>query len=118
MKHSTAADNVDAVEQLEEGGNGFRLESHDFWQMVGTLERVLNRRKTSNHALAEMSKRSVEIARSHQGDWRDTLIALLSASLGPAVRLETHPGPESTDELRARRGMAPQRLGPVDQRPA
>src|SRR5262249_50852416 len=33
-------------EQLEAGRNGFALETEDFWQVVETFERILNRRKT------------------------------------------------------------------------
>ena len=40
-------------EQLEDGRNGFLLKSDDFWQMVGTIERILNRTSTSDVQLEE-----------------------------------------------------------------
>jgi glycosyltransferase involved in cell wall biosynthesis len=54
-------------EQLEDGGNGYRLDSADFWQVVETFECVLNRRKTSNERLSAMSARSyaIGIEQSH-----------------------------------------------------
>ena len=33
-------------------GNGFLLDSDNFWQVVETFERILNRRKTTNEQLA------------------------------------------------------------------
>jgi glycosyltransferase involved in cell wall biosynthesis len=53
-------------EQLEEGKNGYELSSTDFWQMVATIERVLNRETTNDTALALMSKRSYAIAKSQE----------------------------------------------------
>jgi glycosyltransferase involved in cell wall biosynthesis len=57
-------------EQLENGRNGYLLERDDFWQMVCTIERVLNRSTTSDQTLAGMSARSVEIAREQQAPSR------------------------------------------------
>lgn len=45
-------------EQLEEGVNGFYLDSADIEQVVETIEKVCNKRTTSNGKLAAMSKAS------------------------------------------------------------
>jgi glycosyltransferase involved in cell wall biosynthesis len=66
-------------EQLEEGRNGFLLESGNFWQVVDTLERMLHRRKTTNEQLAAMSARSYEIASSHGQNNYDRLASLIDA---------------------------------------
>jgi glycosyltransferase involved in cell wall biosynthesis len=66
-------------EQLEEGRNGFLLESGNFWQVVDTLERMLHRRKTSNELLAAMSARSYEIALSQGQNNYDRLAGLIEA---------------------------------------
>jgi glycosyltransferase involved in cell wall biosynthesis len=50
-------------EQLIDEQNGFYLDSLDFHQVVATLERVLNKEKTSSETLAAMSKASYEIAK-------------------------------------------------------
>lgn len=49
-------------EQLQEGVNGFFLDSYDFQQLVDTFEAVLNKKKTSNHVLEKMSQHSYETA--------------------------------------------------------
>lgn len=53
-------------EQLEAGKNGFLLDSKDFDQVVKTIERVLNKSKTSDKSLALMSTRSYKIAASQE----------------------------------------------------
>ena len=53
-------------EQLEVGRNGWLLDSSDLWQVVSTIETVLNRSKTSDEALAAMSLRSLEIASAQE----------------------------------------------------
>lgn len=50
------------AEQLRDGTNGFYLDSHDLLQVVDTIERVLNREQTDDSTLAEMSRRSYEMA--------------------------------------------------------
>ena len=50
-------------EQLEEGKNGYEIKSNNFWQVVSTIERVLNRMSTSDETLAAMSKRSYDISK-------------------------------------------------------
>ena len=50
-------------EQLIEGENGFYLDSNDFRQVVETIERMLNREKTTDPMLAAMSAKSYEIAK-------------------------------------------------------
>jgi len=54
------------IEQLEPGKNGFVLETKDFMQIVETIEKLLDRKATSNETLAKMSKRSYEIARAQE----------------------------------------------------
>jgi glycosyltransferase involved in cell wall biosynthesis len=76
-------------EQLEPGRNGFLLENDDFWQVVGTIERILNRRKTSNEQLAAMSARSRAIAARFQShDYDGVVRSIRSAIRGtaPAIR--------------------------------
>ncbi len=48
-------------EQLIDGVNGYYLDSSDFNQIVLTIEKVLNKAKTSNVLLAKMSKASYDI---------------------------------------------------------
>ena len=48
-------------EQLEEGRNGWLLDSADIGQFADTLETVLNRETTSNAQLAAMGRRSQEM---------------------------------------------------------
>jgi glycosyltransferase involved in cell wall biosynthesis len=70
-------------EQLEPGRNGFSLETEDFWQVVETFERMLNRRKTSNEQLAAMSARSHAIVLTQRDNRYESLIARIrSAFLG------------------------------------
>ncbi len=66
-------------EQLEEGRNGFLLESGNFWQVVDTLERMLHRRKTTNEQLAAMSARSYEMALNQGQNNYDRLAGLIEA---------------------------------------
>lgn len=49
-------------EQLVDGKNGLRLDTNDYEGLIAAIERVLNRSKTSNQALADMSKLSNKIA--------------------------------------------------------
>jgi glycosyltransferase involved in cell wall biosynthesis len=75
-------------EQLEDGRNGFRLDTEDFWQVVDTFERVLNRSQTTNEQLAGMSARSHAIALAQRDNRYESLIdRVRSASLGN----EPHP---------------------------
>jgi glycosyltransferase involved in cell wall biosynthesis len=70
-------------EQLEPGVNGFLLDSDDFWQVVETFERILNRRKTTNEQLAAMSARSHAMALTQRENRYENLIAgIRSAFLG------------------------------------
>ncbi len=76
-------------EQLEPGRNGFLLENDDFWQVVGTIERLLNRRKTTNEQLAAMSARLREIAaRFRDHDYDGVVRSIESAFRGesPAIQ--------------------------------
>ncbi len=58
-------------EQLVVGANGFLARTTDFSELVDTVETVLNKEKTSNIKLAEMSKKSVMIARRNiEGRYR------------------------------------------------
>lgn len=49
-------------EQLNEGVNGFYVDKLDYNQLVDTIEKILNKSKTSNQKLANMSKASSKIA--------------------------------------------------------
>ncbi len=70
-------------EQLEPGGNGFLLDSDNFWLVVETFERILNRGKTSHEQLAAMSARSHAIAMAQRKNRYQTLIGRIrSAFLG------------------------------------
>ena len=53
-------------EQLEDGKNGMYLETKDFWQVVSVIEETLNKKKTSNELLSNMSKRSYEISKAQE----------------------------------------------------
>ena len=53
-------------EQLEEGKNGYEIDSGDYWQVVATIERIMNKTTTSDEQLAAMSSRSYEIAKSQE----------------------------------------------------
>ena len=68
-------------EQLEIGSNGFLLESTDFWQVVRTIERILDRRRTTDEQLAEMSARSRQIALGMRDHRYDRIIELIGSSV-------------------------------------
>ncbi len=53
-------------EQLIDGKNGYLLDSNDFRQVIGVIEKMLNRRKTSDKDLAAMSKESFKIAKDQE----------------------------------------------------
>jgi len=55
-------------EQLEDGKNGFYLETKDFWQVVDTIEKTLSKKHTSNKLLASMSKRAYEISKLQENN--------------------------------------------------
>ena len=48
-------------EQLVEGKNGYELETDNYWHLVETLERVLNKQKTPDDVLVAMSQASYDI---------------------------------------------------------
>lgn len=50
-------------EQLVEGKNGFGVSSKDFPGLVEVIEKLLNKKKTTNAELSEMSSLSMEIAK-------------------------------------------------------
>jgi UDP-N-acetylglucosamine:LPS N-acetylglucosamine transferase len=60
-------DSSGEVEQLNKGKNGYYLDSHNYHQVVESLEEILNKQKTSNEKLANMSKHSYSMA-SKQAD--------------------------------------------------
>ena len=75
-----------AEEQLEDGRNGFLLDTEDFWQVVDAFERILNRGKTTDDQLAAMSTRSHAIAMTQRANHYDNLIgAIRSALVGDAT---------------------------------
>lgn len=49
-------------EQLKDGVNGYAVHSDDYEGLVGTIETILNKKKTSNAKLALMSKESNKLA--------------------------------------------------------
>lgn len=53
-------------EQLQEGINGFKLETKDYEQVVSQIETILNKSKTSDKDLERMSKASYKIAVSQE----------------------------------------------------
>jgi glycosyltransferase involved in cell wall biosynthesis len=89
-------------EQLEEGRNGLLLESGDFEQVVGTIERILHRGKTRNEQLAAMSARSHQIALRQRLNGYDTLTEMIGSCLHD-------PGATTRGPHLARR---PQPIGP------
>lgn len=52
-------------EQLVDGLNGWKTSTEDWQGLVNAIEEVLNKRKTSNQKLANMSKESVKIAKKY-----------------------------------------------------
>lgn len=78
-------------EQLEEGRNGFALDTEDFWQVVETFERILNREKTGNDQLAAMSARSHAIALTHRDNRYETLIGRIRSSFLGDERVPSRP---------------------------
>lgn len=59
-------DSSGSEEQLVDGENGFRLETGDFSQLVATIERVLNKKKTSSRKLASMGHKGYAIAKKQE----------------------------------------------------
>jgi glycosyltransferase involved in cell wall biosynthesis len=55
-------DSSGMAEQLDDGKNGYYLDSKNYHQIVRTLEEILNKQKTSNEDLAKMSSHSYSIA--------------------------------------------------------
>jgi glycosyltransferase involved in cell wall biosynthesis len=60
-------DSSGMAEQLDPEKNGYYLDSKNYYQVVRSIEEILNKQKTSNQKLAEMSARSYAIA-SKQAD--------------------------------------------------
>jgi glycosyltransferase involved in cell wall biosynthesis len=60
--HVVLRNDVGMREQLVDGVNGFRIDTHDVRQFAGVLERALDRRTTSDQQLAAMGEASREIA--------------------------------------------------------
>lgn len=72
-------DSAGQEEQLVDGKNGYAVANSDFAGLVDTIERMLNKRKTTNEALVEMSESSNKIARNasvHEYQLIDELISL------------------------------------------
>ncbi|MGY4893767.1 MAG: glycosyltransferase [Candidatus Saccharimonadota bacterium] len=61
-------------EQLEQGKNGYYLDSHDYSQIKEVIEEVLNKSKTTDKKLESMSKRSNTIALQQEKNTYDYLI--------------------------------------------
>jgi glycosyltransferase involved in cell wall biosynthesis len=64
-------------EQLINGENGFLLSEHDFDQVVSVIETMLNLSKTTNSRLAEMSKKSHEIAMKNANNSQEELLSII-----------------------------------------
>jgi glycosyltransferase involved in cell wall biosynthesis len=96
-------------EQLEAGRNGYPLDSGDFWQVVETFERILNRGKTSNEQLAAMSARSHAIAMSQRDNRYETLIERVRSAFLGGGPVPSHPhfaGPSPARHAAAQSGKA------------
>lgn len=65
-------------EQLNDGKNGFYLDSNDYYQVVSTLEKVMNKSKTSNNELANMSKESYKLAKSQENHSYNPMIEAIT----------------------------------------
>lgn len=61
-------------EQLIDGKTGMYLDSKDYEQVVDTLERILNKKKTTNAQLAEMSKQANKLALEQATKSYDSII--------------------------------------------
>ena len=61
-------------EQLEDGVNGYLLDANNFYNVLSTIERILNKKSTSNAKLLQMSKKSYNIARKFETISYDTII--------------------------------------------
>lgn len=55
-----------AEEQLQEGKNGYRIDSENIDQFAAVIERILNTRETPNSQLKSMSDRSQQIIRPYE----------------------------------------------------
>ncbi len=62
-------------EQLFEGKNGFALDSKNFTKVIETFETVLNKQKTTNKQLADMSAYSHKIALQQADNSYDPMLA-------------------------------------------
>lgn len=60
-------------EQLIEGKNGYLLDSHDFEQVIETIERIANKKTTTNQMLADMSDESRKIAKKAEAITYETI---------------------------------------------
>jgi glycosyltransferase involved in cell wall biosynthesis len=67
-------------EQLD--GNGVYFEKTSFEGLVGALEQIHNREKTSDEALSRMSARSLELAKRVEKNTYEPLISRIRAALG------------------------------------
>lgn len=71
-------------EQLVDGKNGYYLDSSDYEQVKQTLEKMLNRKKTPDLLLEQMSKKSYEISISQEKNSYLPMIETLREALGYA----------------------------------
>jgi len=73
--HPLLRKNVSGMEeQLEDGVNGYLLDANNFYNVLSTIERILNKKSTSNAKLLQMSKKSYNIARKFETISYDTII--------------------------------------------
>lgn len=73
-------------EQLFEGKNGWQLDSQDFNQVIETFETVLNKQKTTNRQLAEMSAYSNKVARQQAEHSYEPMVREITKSLAKDQR--------------------------------
>jgi glycosyltransferase involved in cell wall biosynthesis len=59
------SDNSGSEEQLKEGKNGWKVSTKDWYGLVLAFEDLLNKEKTSNQKLLDMSNESIKIAKAN-----------------------------------------------------
>ena len=60
-------------EQLVDGKNGYYLDSEDYEQVKTAIERMLNKKTTTDKKLASMSVKSYEISKAQEKNSYDKL---------------------------------------------
>ncbi|NTW61166.1 glycosyltransferase family 4 protein [Candidatus Saccharibacteria bacterium] len=73
-------DSSGAEEQLVDGKNGYYLDSNDSNQVRDVIEKVLNRKKTTNKELEKMSSNSYEIAKEQESNNYSNILNIINES--------------------------------------